>query len=230
MTAPILLLEDDPGFGYILSEYLQLQQFQVTWVRSAEEALDLIKTASYSLAILDVMLPGMDGFELATKLRQGYPQLPFIFLSARSLKVDQLKGFKLGAVDYITKPVDEELLVAKIRALLQRVPATETEPEAFRIGSYTFKPESALLLHPAERYKLTTRETALLQRLCQKQNQLLSRQSALKEIWGTADEFSRKSMDVFISKLRKYLSRDAGVRIENVHGKGFILVVEAEHE
>ncbi len=219
----ILLLEDDQSFGYILSEYLNMQDFQVTWAKSAEEALKLLQKQHFDLAILDIMLPKMNGFELAEILKRENEDLPFIFLSARSLKIDKLKGFKLGAYDYVTKPIDEELLVAKIRALLTLTQKKVTTQSSYTIGKYDFFPALLkLVFQDGSEIRLTARETALLSMLCQHHNQLLLRKKALKEIWGIQDEFSRKSMDVFISHLRKYLSKDPSISIENVHGKGFI--------
>jgi len=219
----ILLLEDDQSFGYILSEYLGMHDFKITWVKSAEEALKVLNHQSFALAILDIMLPGMNGFELAAILKQQNSEMPFIFLSAKSLKIDKLKGYKLGAYDYITKPIDEELLVAKINALLDQIKRQKVETFEHSIGLYRFIPALFQLIYNEETTKLTPRETALLQLLCEHKNQLMSRKKALKQIWGIHDEFSRKSMDVFISHLRKYLSRDATISIENIHGKGFIL-------
>lgn len=219
----ILLLEDDQSFGYILSEYLKMQDFKVEWVTSGEDALDVLKKKNFALAILDIMLPGMDGFELASILKKQNEDIPFIFLSAKSLKIDKLKGFKLGAFDYVTKPVDEELLVAKIKALLGQIKTTAKEVLNFKIGEYEFLPDLFKLIYASDEIKLTARETALLQLLCEHQNKLLQRKKALNQIWGAHDEFSRKSMDVFISHLRKYLSRDTNVSIENIHGQGFIL-------
>lgn len=219
----ILLLEDDPSFGYILSEYLQMKDLPVTWVKTAEEALQKLERQSFRLAILDIMLPGMSGFELADIIKKDHPRLPFIFLSAKSLKIDQLKGFQLGAFDYITKPVDEELLVAKVRALLMQQGSSKQQNKAYSIGAYTFFSETFQLHHPTSNRKLTAREAELLQLLCLHQGRLMSRKKALLRIWNSNDEFSRKSMDVFISRLRKYLSEDQSISIENVHGKGFIL-------
>ncbi len=218
----ILLLEDDRSFGYILSEYLQMHNFEVHWEKSGEAVLDVLEKKSFDLAILDIMLPGIDGFKVAQQIQSNYKEMPFIFLSAKSLKIDKLKGFKLGAFDYITKPVDEELLVAKINALLNRIQTPDTTDE-YLIGAYNFQPSLFLLSHPEKSIKLTARETALLEMLCQHENQLLSRKKALREIWNSTDEFSRKSMDVFISHLRKYLAKDTSIKIENVHGQGFIL-------
>lgn len=160
---------------------------------------------------------------MASIIKKENPRLPFIFLSAKSLKIDQLKGFQLGAYDYITKPVDEELLVAKIRALLTQQGTGAYQNQTFSIGAYTFFAESFQLQHASSSRKLTAREAELLTLLCQYQGRLLSRKKALLQIWGSNDEFSRKSMDVFISRLRKYLSTDPNISIENVHGKGFIL-------
>lgn len=218
-----MLLEDDPGFGYILSEYLDLQGFTVDWLTSSEAALEKLNEAVYDLAILDIMLPGMDGFAFARIVRQKHPDLPFIFLSAKSLKVDQLKGFRLGAYDYLTKPIDEELLVARIRALLRQNQQNSPQTEIYQIGQYEFLPARFQLTFGSESIKLTARETELLTLLCQHMHELMPRKKALQQIWGAQDEFSRKSMDVFVSRLRKYLSKDPSIRIENVHGKGFIL-------
>ncbi|WNJ17628.1 response regulator transcription factor [Pontibacter sp. G13] len=219
----ILLLEDDQSFGYILSSYLDIQDFQVTWVKSAEEATQILANQSFALALLDITLPGMNGFEFAQIVRSQHPALPFVFLTARSLKVDALKGFRLGAFDYLTKPIDEELLVAKINALLAQTQRTrEAQFDEFRIGQYQFLPQRFQLIHPDKERKLTGRETELLTLLCSHRGKLLPRKLALQQIWGDADEFSRKSMDVFISRLRKYLAQDPSIRIENIHGKGFV--------
>ena len=219
----ILLLEDDASFGYILSEYLDMQNFKVTWVKSAEAGLIILNKQHFDLAILDIMLPNMNGFEFAAIMKQQANDIPFIFLSAKSLKIDKLKGYKVGAFDYITKPIDEELLVAKINALLRQTQNSSTIASEYNIGDYTFYPNLFKLSHPSKDIKLTSRETALLELLCQHKNQLLLRKKALKELWGSQDEFSRKSMDVFISHLRKYLNKDKTVSIENIHGKGFVL-------
>lgn len=218
----ILLLEDDQSFGYILSEYLQMQNFHVKWVKTAEKVISVLENENYNLALLDIMLPGIDGYELAKVLMKKHRDLPFIFLSAKSLKIDKLKGFKLGAIDYITKPIDEELLVAKINAILNHNKNNEATKDIIEIGNYEFKPKLSQLIYQNEMIKLTARESELLLMLCQHKNNLLPRKKALNEIWGINDEFSRKSMDVFIFKLRKYLAKDPKISIENIHGKGFI--------
>ncbi len=221
----ILLIEDDMSFGYILTEYLGLHDFQVEWAKSAQEGLEIASRFSFELGIFDVMLPDQSGYEVAAELKKLYPELPFIFLSAKSLKIDKLKGYKVGADDFITKPVDEELLLAKIKAILARAQPHLPKQEQFQIGAYQFNASTQRLDIAESQVQLTKREAALLKMLCQHQDQLLSRNKALKEIWGSQDEFSRKSMDVFLSHLRKHLSADPKIEIKNVHGKGFILQV-----
>jgi DNA-binding response OmpR family regulator len=223
----ILLIEDDDGFGYILSEYLSLHEFQISWVKSGEEGLKKVEESNFDLGIFDIMLPGKNGYETAEIIKRKHPDLPFIFLSAKSLKIDKLKGFKAGADDYITKPVDEELLLAKIRVIIKRSSKKEVIKDIYQIGKYEFTFSLQTLKFGSETIRLTYRESELLRLLCHNQNQLLPRKKALQEIWGSTDEFSRKSMDVFISHLRKYLSWDDKIQINNVHGKGFVFKVES---
>lgn len=221
----ILLIEDDMSFGYILTEYLALHDFQAEWAKSAQEGLEIASQFTFDLGIFDVMLPDKSGYEVATELKKQYPELPFIFLSAKSLKIDKLKGYKVGADDFITKPVDEELLLAKIRAILLRAQPNFPQLNQFKIGNFQFDASIQRLAFGESEIQLTKREAALLRLLCLHQDQLLSRNKALKEIWGAQDEFSRKSMDVFLSHLRKHLALDPRVEIKNVHGKGFIFQV-----
>lgn len=221
----ILLIEDDPSFGYILSEYLQLNDYTVTWCKTASDSLKVLEQESFDVGIFDIMLPDGNGFDIAQQVKQQIPDMPFLFLSAKTLKIDKLKGYKLGADDYITKPVDEELLMAKLQVILQRNSPAPSE-EAWRsIGAYQFNPSIQELRKEHVSMSLTKRESELLHLLCQHQNQLLPRKKALREIWHATDEFSRKSMDVFISKLRKHLAEDPRISIRNVHGKGFILQI-----
>ncbi|MEM8891659.1 MAG: response regulator transcription factor, partial [Bacteroidota bacterium] len=177
------------------------------------------------IAISLQLLQGIDGFEIASHIKKQHKDIPFIFLSAKSLRIDQLKGFKLGAYDYITKPVDEELLVAKIRALIGQTSKADT-PSTYELGSFHFHPNLFQLKREDHVQKLTQRENELLLMFCEHEGKLLERKKALQEIWGETDEFSRKSMDVFVSHLRKYLSADDSIKIENVHGKGFIFSVK----
>ncbi|WP_286760996.1 response regulator transcription factor [Salegentibacter sp. UBA1130] len=224
----ILLVEDDESLGYLLSEYLKIKDFDVRWAPTGKKALDLVEAHSYELVILDVMLPDIDGFTLAQKITTNYPDLPFIFLTARSLKIDVLKGFSVGAVDYLKKPIDEEELVARIQVLLSRL-QTQTEPETqgdlHSIGKYTFNFKSQELIFEDEVIHLTGRENELLGYLVQNKNGLCSHKDILVLLWGKNDYFNRKSLNVFISHLRKYLSRDPNIKIENLHKKGFVLKI-----
>ena len=223
----ILLVEDDESLGYLLSEYLKIKEFQVSWAQSGKKALEFIEAHSYHLVILDVMLPDIDGFTLAKNLNTNHPKLPFIFLSARSLKIDVLKGFSLGAVDYLKKPIDEEELVARIKALLSRIHKSPDESvltEAkVSIGRYDFVYESQQLIFNEEVIQLTARENELLHYLVRHKNNLCTHKEILDLLWGRNDYFNRKSLNVFISHLRKYLSKDPHIKIENLHKKGFIL-------
>ena len=223
----ILLVEDDTTLGYILSEYLEMNQFSVIWAKNGKEGLEHLKGTDISLCLLDIMMPKMDGFELAKQINHLNISVPIIFLTARSMKIDKLKGFHLGADDYITKPVDEEELLARIRAILRRsqkvVGQLSPEDKSYQIGGYQFTPSDRSLSYAGEGISITEKESRLLEMLAQKKNQLLLRTDALKQIWGSNDYFTRKSMDVHIHKLRKILSRDPDVRLINLHGKGFIL-------
>ncbi len=225
----LLLIEDDLSFGYILKEYLALKSYQLDWAKTGAEGLKLIQKNHYQLCILDIMLPDTDGFKIATTIRADYPDLPFIFLSARGMKVDKLKGYQLGCDDYITKPIDEELLLVKIQVILKRtLKPTTTAKASYPIGQFRFEPNKQRLSLEEDIFQLSTRESTLLLALVKKQGQLTERKAILRDIWGSTDEFSRKSMDVFISRLRKYLKRDPNVQILNVHGKGFILEVQED--
>ncbi len=225
MSKPkILLVEDDTTLGYILKEYLEMKNFSVHWSKNGREGLRALKLANYNLCVLDVMMPEMDGFTMADKMREAGYSIPLLFLTAKSLKVDVLKGFSLGADDYIIKPVEEEELVARIQAILKRSNRIEeAENKIFDIGDYQFDATNQKLTFQGEDKYLTERETQVLKLLCLNKGNLLSRQYVLQSIWGKSDYFNRRSMDVFISKLRKYLSKDERIQITNVHGSGFIL-------
>ena len=222
----ILLVEDDESFGYILKEYLEINDFSVQWCTDGEQGLKAFLQGVYDLCILDVMMPVKDGFTLAKEIQDHDPEVPFIFLTAKALKVDKLKGFRLGCDDYVVKPIDEELFIARVRAIIKR---TSSDPEnggktiSYHIGKYLFDYANQALILNGNIQRLTTKEAKVLQLLCEKKNQVLDRNKALKTVWGESDFFNRKSMDVFIHKLRKYLEEDASVRITNVHGKGFVL-------
>jgi len=224
----LLLVEDDRNLGYILQEYLTLNDFTVEWAKNGEEGLQIYKSKplSFDACILDIMMPKKDGFSLADDIKENDPNIPIIFLTAKSLKVDKLKAFKIGCDDYIVKPIDEELLIARIHAILKRTSDRNyytKEKQLFKIGRYIFDPINQQLKIQTEIISLTAKETELLKLLSLHKNSLLTHSEALTKIWGEEDYFTKRSMDVFITKLRKYLSEDPNVKIENVHGKGFIL-------
>jgi len=224
MTYPkLLLVEDDSTLGYILKEYLEMKNFAVTWAKNGLEGLEKFREQQVDLCIVDVMMPEMDGFTMVERMRQQGSEVPLLFLTAKSLKVDVLKGFSLGADDYIVKPVEEEELVARINAILRRAEHPSEQQEIFEVGEYTFDSKNQKLTHNGADKYLTEREAQLLRLLCLNKGNLLPRQYVLKNIWGKSDYFNRRSMDVFISKLRKYLSKDERIQITNVHGSGFIL-------
>ncbi|MDP5169684.1 MAG: response regulator transcription factor [Bacteroidia bacterium] len=221
--AHILLAEDDPTLGYLLSEYLKLKGFAVTWLQDGSKVLEQVGLLRPDLCILDVMMPTMDGFQVAQLLVDNHPHIPFMFLTAKSMKIDVLKGFQVGAVDYVKKPVDEEELLARIHAILQRkLPAT-TLINGIPIGEYQFFPARQELSHQGEIKSLTRRESDLLKILCEHRGELVESSDLLLQLWGKDDFFARKSMDVYLHKLRKYLASDPRVEIVNVHGRGFFL-------
>lgn len=221
-------MEDDTSLGYLLTEYLQLKGFEVTWATNGKKAIEKLQEEGFDLLILDIMMPEMDGFTLASTLKKQYPGIPFIFLTAKSLKVDVLKAFSLGAVDYLKKPIDEEELVARIRALLSHMGGKGQAPaegnrDIRQLGLYTFDPLNQELTFEEEVIHLTSRENELLNYLSTRMNKLCSHKDILMALWGSHDYFKQKSLNVFITHLRKYLEKDERIRIENVHGQGFIL-------
>ncbi|WOK04825.1 response regulator transcription factor [Imperialibacter roseus] len=221
----ILLVEDDHSLGYILKEYLQMHDFTVEWTKDGEEGLQAFQPGKFDICILDVMMPKMDGFALAGKLKAIDPTLPLIFLTAKSMKIDKMKGFKAGADDYIVKPVDEEELIMRIQAVLRRSgqPNKAATTESYTIGSHTFHLKNRQLLRNGEAVNLTKKEARVLQLLCESMGELVESDKILREVWGENTYFTRRSMDVYISKLRKYLSTDESVKIQNMHGSGYIL-------
>ncbi len=226
--ADILLVEDDDNFRYILKEYLELNQFNVSLACDGEEGLTKFRNGDYDLCILDIMMPIKDGFTLAAEIRSIDPDIPFIFLTAKALKIDKLKGFKVGCDDYVVKPIDEELFIARVQAIVNRSEKRKgqsTDVTEYNIGAYKFDFQNQVLIYNERKQRLTEKEARVLMMLCERKNEVLDRSSALKAIWGNNDFFNRKSMDVFIHKLRKYLCDDPNVKITNVHGKGFILEV-----
>jgi len=227
--ARILLIEDDPNFGLILKDYLEIHGFDLTLGRDGREGWTRFIGGKYDLCLLDVMMPHKDGFSLAQDIRRAKPQMPIIFITARSMKEDVIKGFKLGADDYITKPFNSEELLYRIKAVLKRSKRDSNPiPNRFTLHNFTFDHALRALTHLEEVQKLSPREADLLQLLCLHKNQLLSREYALNTLWGDDNYFNGRSMDVFVTKLRKRFKADSGIRIENVHGKGYRFVVEGE--
>lgn len=225
----LLLVEDDNTLGYILKEYLVMNDFNVMLARDGAEGLKIFTENQVHLCILDIMMPKIDGFELSKKIKETNQQVPFIFLTAKSLKVDKLKGFKIGADDYLVKPIDEEELLARINVILRRT-YEHNKPNASNyekeIADFSFNPANKTLYIKDKTYTLTEKETALLKLLIDYQNRLLNRDVALKNIWQKNDYFNRRSMDVHISKLRKFLSQSERASIINIHGRGYMLEVK----
>lgn len=229
--AVILLAEDDPNLSTLLEEYLQLKGYAITLCRDGEEAFDQFQKQEYDLCLLDVMMPKMDGFALAKEIKQLNNEVPIIFLTAKSLKEDKMEGFNTGADDYITKPFSMEELLARINAVLRRTRNNkEEEPPIYHFGSFEFDYNNQILKKGDKKNKLTTKESELLRLLCRNVNKVLEREVALKKIWGNDSYFTARSMDVFITKLRKYLSDDDSVQIINIHGTGYKLTLSTEVE
>jgi len=228
-TAPIrvLLCEDDPNLGKLLSDYLNVKGFNTSWAQDGAEGIKLYHRETFDFIILDVMMPRKDGFEVATEIRKESKQIPILFLSARGMKEDTLEGFKVGADDYMTKPFSMEELLVRIKAILRRtisLPQEGEEVTKFNIGKFEFDYNIQQLSLNGDENRLTTKENELLFLLIRHKNGLLERNHALSAIWGDANYFNGRSMDVYIAKLRKHLKEDERLEILNVHGKGFKLI------
>jgi len=227
----ILLVEDDPNFGNILKEYLMINGYEVTLAKNGIEGFEKFKKEDFDLCLLDVMMPYKDGFTLAKEIREKNEIIPLIFLTAKTMKEDVLKGFKIGADDYLSKPFDSEVLLAKIKSILGRrvmVASPDSEEMEFAIGSFNLNAKLRLLSYKEEKpVKLSPKENQLLRLLALHINDLLPREKALNKIWRDDNYFTSRSMDVYIAKLRKYLKQDQNVEILNIHGEGFRLVVNA---
>jgi two-component system, OmpR family, response regulator len=220
----ILLAEDDENLGTLLSTFLKNKGFGVDLVRNGKAALERFNQKSFDFLVLDVMMPEKDGFTVASEVRLVDKEVPILFLTAKSMKEDKLKGFEAGADDYLTKPFSMEELLARINAILKRVKPKEEESAIFTIGKYTFDADKRILNGGEEVQKLTTKESQLLKLLAKNKNGILDRQAALRMIWGDDNYFNGRSMDVYIAKLRKMLKEDEAIEIMNVHGKGFKLI------
>jgi DNA-binding response OmpR family regulator len=223
----ILLAEDDLNLGVLLIDYLETEGFAVKLCKDGELALRAFQNHSFDLCLLDVMMPKMDGFALAKAIRIKNKQIPILFISAKSLKEDKLKGYGLGADDYITKPFDEEELLWKIKAVIRRIPEQKENNriEIISIGNYIFDFNNQSLTIAGRTKRITEKESDILNYLAAHPNKVIKREELLTDIWGENDYFFGRSLDVFITKIRKYLNEDPGVSIENVFGVGFIFNV-----
>ena len=228
----ILLAEDDFDFGSILKQYLELHQYKVSWAKDGNEALELFTKTQYDICVFDVMMPKLDGFSLAENVIEIDPEIPFIFLTAKKLKEDKIKGLKLGADDYIVKPFEADILVLKLQNILKRTTRVQhesTSKETIYIGKYVFDYNNQSLKYKEEYQRLTEKETQLISYLYTHKNNMVRREDILKEIWGNDDFFSGRSMDVFISRLRKYFKNDNSISIDSVRGVGLTFSIEMEH-
>lgn len=223
----VLLVEDDESLGFVVKDNLEQQGMQVHLSTDGEAAFDAFKIQAFDICILDVMLPKVDGFALASTIREQDKDIPLIFLTAKSMKEDRIKGFKLGADDYIVKPFNIEELILRIHVFLKRT-GKQQYTQFYQIGDYTFNAESFELLINGSTKRLTKKEAYLLKFLCDHQNETIQRETLLKKVWGTDDYFAGRSMDVFISKLRKYFSQDEKIEIINHHGVGFKLLIREQ--
>jgi len=221
----ILLAEDDENLGMLLREYLIAKGYDTDLLPDGEAAYEAFTGKKYDVCILDVMMPKKDGFALAKEIRMVNTDIPILFLTAKSMKEDVFHGFKLGADDYITKPFSMEELLLRIEAILRRIKGVLANQEVFQIGKYKFDIQKQQLIDADGVVKLTTKESELLKLLCNNANKVLERNFALKTIWVDDNYFNARSMDVYITKLRKHLKKDDSVEILNVHGKGYKLVM-----
>jgi DNA-binding response OmpR family regulator len=218
----ILIAEDDMDFGGILKQYLELVGFTVTWKLNGAEALKSLKYVQPDICVLDVMMPVTDGFTLAEQIITLYPEMPFVFLTARNQKEDRIKGLRLGADDYVVKPFEAEELVLRIKNILKRTEQHEIPlPVILQLGQYSFDYNRLLLIHKSGDIRLTEKEALLLRYFYLNNNRLIKREEVLLQLWKSDDYFSGRSLDVFVSKLRKYLLRDERITLETVRGTGF---------
>jgi two-component system OmpR family response regulator len=224
----ILLAEDDDNLGKLLKEYLEVKNYSTVWTKNGKEGFDLFKKGSYDLCLLDVMMPLKDGFTLAREIRAQNKTIPIVFLTAKSMREDAIEGFTAGADDFITKPFSMEELLLRLNAILRRTRNQSNVDDSikkFEIGLYQFDYENQILRAGKKEQRLTTKEADLLRLLCVHKNDILDRNFALNSIWRDDNYFNSRSMDVFVTRLRKYLKDDPKVEIINVHGKGFKLLI-----
>ena len=232
-----MLVEDDHNFGDVLKSYLEMHDYDITLASNGQEGLKTFKNESFDLCILDVMMPKMDGFSLAREIRNRDQNVPIIFLTAKNMKEDIVKGFKLGADDYVSKPFNSEELLVRIQAVLKRSRveiSNQEDQNEYEFGNFHFDFPVRLLTYKPngeeqhDKIKLSPKESELLKLFCKNKNKVLSRSQALKEIWGEDSYFTARSMDVFITKLRKHLKIDDTIEIVNIHGNGFQLLEKNE--
>lgn len=223
MKPHLLYVEDDESLGFVTKDNLEMQGYQITHCTDGKSALETAKSGSFDLCILDVMLPEMDGFTLAEEIRRFNAEIPIIFLSAKSLKEDKIKGLRLGGDDYITKPFSIEELILKVEVFLRRknMSANAPKPTTYRLGCYEFDYKNLGLTCNGQTETLTQREADLLKFFLDNPNQVVKRSDILEKLWGEDDYFMGRSLDVFISRLRKYLRHDENLKVENIHGVGF---------
>ena len=223
----ILLAEDDTNLGFVIRDNLEQHGFQVDLYQNGQEALQHFEEADYQLCILDVMMPKMDGFALASAIRERNKSIPLLFLTAKTMKEDKLRGFQIGGDDYITKPFSIEELLMRIRVFLRRSGIEQTAQEkVYNLAGLVFDPKNLIIRSAKEEKTLTRMEVNILRYLCDRKNDVVTRKSILEAVWGNDDYFSGRSLDVFITRLRKHLSSDERIKITNHHGVGFMLAVE----
>ena len=223
----ILLVEDDPNLGELLQEFLESKSYQTCLATDGNKGVELFMAEPFDLCILDVMMPKKDGFAVAKEIRMKDQDVPIVFLTAKSMKDDTIQGFKVGADDYITKPFNMDELLHRIQAILRRYRKDSTkQPSVVQFGGYQFDSDHQLLEFETNKQKLTSKEAAILKLFCENINQPLSRSFILKMVWGDDSYFNARSMDVYLTKLRKFLRHDDTVQIINLHGEGFKLLVD----
>jgi DNA-binding response OmpR family regulator len=224
----ILLVEDDTNMGFLLVDFLESDGFEVKLYKDGESGYKGFQLSGFDLCIIDLMLPRMDGFTLAGKIKEADAEIPIIILSARSMREDKIKGFRIGIDDYITKPFDEEELLYRIKAILSRTRQSNnhlTKKPVFSIGKYEFDPANQLLTFINQSQRLTIKESQILGLLCNQINNLVKREEIMILVWGDSDYYTGRSLDVFISKLRSYLRNDTSVKITTIPTVGYILEV-----
>lgn len=229
MSRKILLVEDDPGLGYVIKDALLMKGYEVTLCTDGEGGFEAFQKQRFDLCILDVMMPRKDGFSLARNIREKSSEVPILFITAKSMLEDKIAGFASGGDDYLVKPFSVEELCMRMEVFLRRSNGPAEEGGTLQVGIYSFDPGNLLLSYPLGQKSLTQKETDVLALLCRHQDRVLKREEILKKVWGNDDYFLGRSMDVFISKLRKYLKDDPSIEIVNYHGVGFKLEVKKKN-